>query len=297
MTGNFPQLLRAFFYDWLAGQRNNSPHTVRSYRDTWRLFLRFVAARQARLVAALRLADFTGAEVLAFLDHSEKERHVSVGTRNCRLAALRSFFCFVADREPLAAAQCAEILRIPINLKTAVHSSAPPIRPLLSTSCNCLADHLLGDSNFLCNKLQLQPCCSFRSLQLPDLGLNVDHIVPGAIWIRQNWRRFSLHRTVSPWKVNGIMPCWRSFTTLVPAFKRRSIYAPGRFGWNLQAKCGSWEKVGRNVSARSGLRLQTYWPGFCSANHVAQTSRYSSIVTDALWVLLASASNGDAMYG
>jgi site-specific recombinase XerD len=115
MTGNFPQLLRAFFYDWLAGQRNNSPHTVRSYRDTWRLFLRFVAARQARLVAALRLADFTGAEVLAFLDHSEKERHVSVGTRNCRLAALRSFFCFVADREPLAAAQCAEILRIPIK--------------------------------------------------------------------------------------------------------------------------------------------------------------------------------------
>jgi site-specific recombinase XerD len=53
--------------------------------------------------------------VLAFLDHSEKERHVSIGTRNCRLAALRSFFCFVADREPLAAGQCAEVLRIPIK--------------------------------------------------------------------------------------------------------------------------------------------------------------------------------------
>ena len=50
-----------------------------------------------------------------FLDHSEKERHVSIGTRNCRLAALRSFFCFVADREPLAAGQCAEVLRIPIK--------------------------------------------------------------------------------------------------------------------------------------------------------------------------------------
>jgi site-specific recombinase XerD len=53
--------------------------------------------------------------VLAFLDHSEKERHVCIGTRNCRLAALRSFFCFVADREPLAAGQCAEVLRIPIK--------------------------------------------------------------------------------------------------------------------------------------------------------------------------------------
>ena len=115
MTGNFAQLLHAFFYEWLAGQRNNSRHTVRSYRDTWRLFLRFTAARQQRPVAALHLADLTATEVLAFLDHSEKERHVSIGTRNCRLAALRSFFCFVADREPLAAGQCAEVLRIPIK--------------------------------------------------------------------------------------------------------------------------------------------------------------------------------------
>jgi len=41
MTGNFPQLLHAFFHEWLAGQRNNSRHTVRSYRDTWRLFRLF----------------------------------------------------------------------------------------------------------------------------------------------------------------------------------------------------------------------------------------------------------------
>jgi site-specific recombinase XerD len=94
---------------------NNSRHTVRSYRDTWRLFLRFMAAQQQRPVAALRLTDLTASEVLALLDHSEKERSVSIGTRNCRLAALRSFFCFVADREPLAAGQCAEVLRIPIK--------------------------------------------------------------------------------------------------------------------------------------------------------------------------------------
>jgi site-specific recombinase XerD len=118
MNGNFPELLHAFFYDWLGRQRNNSPHTVRSYRDTWRLFLRFTATRQNRLVAALRLEDFTANEVLAFLEYSEKERNVCIGTRNCRLAALRSFFSFVADREPLAAKQCAGILRIPIKRGT-----------------------------------------------------------------------------------------------------------------------------------------------------------------------------------
>jgi integrase/recombinase XerC len=110
---SFPHLLQAFFQEWLGGQRNLSRHTVLSYRDTWRLFLRFVAARHARAVAQLALTDLTEAEVLAFLRHCEDERHTSIGTRNCRLAALRSFFTYIADREPTAAAQCAEVLRIP----------------------------------------------------------------------------------------------------------------------------------------------------------------------------------------
>lgn len=110
---SFPELLRAFFHGWLVEQRNVSHHTVLSYRDSWRLFLRFVASRKATSVARLRLTDFTAAEVLAFLQHAEQERKVTIGTRNCRLAALRSFFVFVADREPLASAQCSEVLRIP----------------------------------------------------------------------------------------------------------------------------------------------------------------------------------------
>lgn len=109
----FPHLLRAFFQDWMAGQRNLSRHTVLSYRDTWRLFLRFVARRKGRAVAQVGLTDLTEAEVLAFLRHCEEDRHASVGTRNCRLAALRAFFRFVADREPAVAADCATILRIP----------------------------------------------------------------------------------------------------------------------------------------------------------------------------------------
>jgi len=109
----FPALLRAFFYEWMVEQRNASAHTVRSYRDTWRLFLRFVANRHSRTVAQLRLSDLTSDEVSAFLQYSERERAGSIGTRNCRLAALRSFFGFVAGREPAAAEQCAAVLRIP----------------------------------------------------------------------------------------------------------------------------------------------------------------------------------------
>jgi site-specific recombinase XerD len=105
--------LHAFFHEWLAQQRNLSHHTVVSYRDAWRLFLRFVAARKRRTVSDLAIEHLTADEVLAFLRHNEEERKVTIGTRNCRLAALRSFFRFLADRDPLTLGQCAEILRIP----------------------------------------------------------------------------------------------------------------------------------------------------------------------------------------
>ena len=109
----FPQLLHRFFHPWLVEQRNASHHTVISYRDTWRLFLRHAAAAKNKPVARLRLSDLTSAQVLAFLKHLEEDRKVSIGTRNCRLAAIHSFFGFLMSHEPLAAGQCAEVLRIP----------------------------------------------------------------------------------------------------------------------------------------------------------------------------------------
>src|SRR5205823_4578812 len=83
--------------------------------DAWRLFLRFTATHQRRSVPSLRLEHLTAAEVLAFLQHLEKEGKSSIRTRNCRLAALRSFFSYVAAHEPLAAQQCAEVLGIPFK--------------------------------------------------------------------------------------------------------------------------------------------------------------------------------------
>jgi site-specific recombinase XerD len=108
-----PQLLRMFFTDWMAQQRNASLHTIKSYRDSWRLFLRFVAARVSKPVVRLSLSELTALEVIAFLQHLEVERGDTIGTRNCRLAALRSFFSFVATREPELMAQCAEVLNVP----------------------------------------------------------------------------------------------------------------------------------------------------------------------------------------
>lgn len=114
-TNSLPQLLHFFLHEWMAAQRNASRHTIISYRDCWRLFLRFVAEHRQRTVARLTLADLTAEEVVAFLDHIEKDRGGTIATRNCRLAALHSFFHFVAGREPLAAKQCEAVLRIPVK--------------------------------------------------------------------------------------------------------------------------------------------------------------------------------------
>jgi site-specific recombinase XerD len=117
-SSSLASLLHAFFHEWMGNQRNLSRHTVCSYRDSWKLFLRFASERKRRQITKLSLADLQASEVLAFLEHLEKERKVSISTRNCRLAAIHSFFTFVAHREPLAIAQCAEIARIPVK-KTA----------------------------------------------------------------------------------------------------------------------------------------------------------------------------------
>ena len=77
------KLLHAFFHEWMGRQRNLSRHTVLSYRDTWKLFLRFVSDRKRREVTALSLSDLEATEVLAFLQYLEDQRKVSIGTRNC----------------------------------------------------------------------------------------------------------------------------------------------------------------------------------------------------------------------
>ena len=82
--------LRAFFADHLPRVRGTSPHTIRSYRDSLVLLLRFVATRSQRSVIQIDLDDLGPQPVLAFLQHLELDRRNSVATRNVRLAATRA---------------------------------------------------------------------------------------------------------------------------------------------------------------------------------------------------------------
>lgn len=110
---DFPRLLEAFFTDRLMRQRQASPHTIASYRDTFRLLLEFVQHRLKKAPSALSFEDLNAPLLGEFLDKLEKERGISARSRNVRLAAIHSFFRYAALHEPTRSALIQRVLAIP----------------------------------------------------------------------------------------------------------------------------------------------------------------------------------------
>ncbi len=110
---DFPQLLATFFTDRLMQQRQASPHTIASYRDTFRLLVQYAQQELKKPPSALVLEDCNTAFIGAFLTHLENKRGNSARTRNVRLAAIHSFFRYVALHEPQHVALAQQILAMP----------------------------------------------------------------------------------------------------------------------------------------------------------------------------------------
>ena len=112
-AADFPRLLALFFTERLMRQRQASPHTIASYRSTFRLLVLYATRVLNTPPSAMALADFDTALLGDFLSHLETERGNDARTRNTRLAAIRSFFRFVALQEPRHAALAQRVLAIP----------------------------------------------------------------------------------------------------------------------------------------------------------------------------------------
>jgi len=109
----FPALLQSFFTDRLLRQMRASPHTVSSYRDTFRLLLRYATDRLDKEPSDLALEDLDPSLVIDFLDYLEMQCGNTTRTRNNRLAAIRAFFRHVAMNEPAHILLSQRILAIP----------------------------------------------------------------------------------------------------------------------------------------------------------------------------------------
>ena len=89
-TTSLAPLLQSFFTSRLMRQKQASPHTVSSYRDTFRLLLRFLEKKLRKPPSRLLLDDVEAPSIVAFLDELEARRGVSPRSRNSRLTAIRS---------------------------------------------------------------------------------------------------------------------------------------------------------------------------------------------------------------
>jgi len=116
-TTTLSSLLQSFFTDRLMKQRRASPHTIASYRDTFRLLFKFAHKQLKKRPSKLALEDLTAPFIGAFLDHIQSERYNGTRTRNLRLTAIRSFFHYAAFQEPNLSAHIQRVLAIPTKCK------------------------------------------------------------------------------------------------------------------------------------------------------------------------------------
>jgi site-specific recombinase XerD len=110
---SFAPLLERFFLQRLMQQRQVSPHTISSCRDTFCRLLKFTQQCLHRAPARLLFEEINAPLVGKFLDHLEKHDGISIRTRNLRLTAIHSFFRYAAFEVPEHAAQIQRVLAIP----------------------------------------------------------------------------------------------------------------------------------------------------------------------------------------
>ena len=83
--------IHRFFDQYLTHIKGVSPHTVKAYRDSFKLLLPFAAKYHGIRFESLKLEHLSSDLILGFLNQLEKERNNQAGTRNNRLAAIKSF--------------------------------------------------------------------------------------------------------------------------------------------------------------------------------------------------------------
>jgi integrase/recombinase XerD len=177
-SSNVATLIERYFSERLMRQRNVSPNTIASYRDTFRLLFTFAQERLRKPPSALALDDLDAPFISAFLEDLEKKRSASVRTRNLRLTAIRSFFRFASFEEPAYSAHIQRVLAIPSKRhdKSQVHFlTRPEIEAILAAPDRTT---WLGRRNY--SLLLLAAQTGLRLSELIGLDRDAIHLGHGA---------------------------------------------------------------------------------------------------------------------
>lgn len=204
--------LQTYFYSYLIGQRDVSPRTIQSYRDTFRLLLRFLQ-QQGLPPDKLCVDDLNADRVLAFLMDLEKSRGNCARSRNTRFAAIRSFLRHATTANPLLLPVTQRVLAIPMKRFDRVslgHLTRDQMQAVLD-SPNPIT--LAGQRDQLLLML------------LYNTGARVSEIID----LKVNDVRLESHSSVhllGKGRKHRAVPLWRKTTRLLRSWLKRSGLTP-----------------------------------------------------------------------
>lgn len=151
-TTDFAICVTDYFTKHLAGVRNLSSNTIKSYRDTFYLLLAFLREEKNCRSEKVSLASISDEIICEFLDWLETSRGNSVSTRNLRLAAIHAFYRYVQMQHPEMLVQCQRIIAIPLKEteKRTVHYLPEGILKELLSLPNQFDKYGIRDTAILC---------------------------------------------------------------------------------------------------------------------------------------------------
>jgi integrase/recombinase XerD len=105
--------IHQFFEKFLPQIKGVSSHTIKAYRDTFKVFLPFAANYHGIKLASLTLDHLTPELILSFLEYLELERKNTAKTRNHRLAVIKSLAKMIRFLYPEKSKTVEKIICIP----------------------------------------------------------------------------------------------------------------------------------------------------------------------------------------
>ena len=105
--------IHQFFEKYLPQIKGVSSHTLKAYRNTFKMFLPFAANYHGIKLASLTLDHLTPELILGFLEYLESERKNTAKTRNHRLAAIKSLAKMIRFMYPEKSKTTEKIICIP----------------------------------------------------------------------------------------------------------------------------------------------------------------------------------------
>jgi len=130
---DFAKHLTEFLSVYLPLQKNSSKNTICSYRDTFKLLIRYCLEKKSISAEKITMDILSSKLIASFLEWLENNKKYCISSRNQRLAAVHSFFRYVQSEEPAGIFHFQKIIAIPIKKakKTIVEHLAPEAMKLL----------------------------------------------------------------------------------------------------------------------------------------------------------------------